>query len=183
MARTELPVLVSGPNGSGKTTLLRALAGLHTPVGGRIIWTGLGPQHHEEGAPFVSFQGHQDPIKAGEPVARQLHFWADLTGGARGRLTEIVARVGLERQIDLPAGVLSAGQRRRASLARLIMEDRPVWLLDEPSAPLDTTGRALLGDLLGGHVARGGLIIAATHDLLPGPAVHNVELAREDGPR
>lgn len=155
---------IRGANGSGKTTLLRALAGLHEPKTGTVNST------NEEETPQISFLGHQDPIKAGETLSDQFVFWTAMAGRDTKIITDIVAQVGLRRQLMLQGGVLSAGQRRRASLARLLIEDRPIWLLDEPAAPLDSAGRTLLGNVLDHHRAKGGMFVAAVHDDLPGSA-------------
>ncbi len=154
---------IRGANGSGKTTLLRALAGLHAPSQGTITGNFI-----EDGPPQMSFLGHQDPIKAGETLRQQLTFWAELSGKNKSAITVTLEQTGLTRQIELQGGVLSAGQRRRASLARILIEDRPIWLLDEPAAPLDSQGRALLGQVLDAHRAKGGMFVAAVHDDLPG---------------
>lgn len=161
-------IALQGPNGSGKTTLLRAIAGFHTPAAGRITLSRTQGDEIEEAGEVLSFLGHQDPIKAGEKLIDQLRFWADLCGAGRDRVTETLTRVGLSKQADLQGGVLSAGQRKRAALARLLLEDRAIWLLDEPASPLDQEGRALLGTLLDQHARRGGIILAAVHDPLPG---------------
>lgn len=162
---------IRGANGSGKTTLLRALAGLHAPKSGTIIGS-----LHDDGPPQISFLGHVDPIKAGETLADQLSFWAQLSDRDNKAIEQIVSQLGLTRQMPLQGGVLSAGQRRRASLARLIVEDRPIWLLDEPAAPLDSEGRALLGEVLDQHRAKGGMFAAAIHDDLPGAATQTIWL-------
>ena len=159
-------IAIQGQNGSGKTTLLRALGGLHRPAAGRI--TIEHGQANEEALAERSFIGHQDPIKSGERLIDQLRFWADMVGAKRDRVGEVLNQVGLTHQSGLPGGVLSAGQRRRASLARLLLEARPIWLLDEPAAPLDQEGRTLLGALLDNHRKAGGIVIAAVHDPLPG---------------
>ena len=159
-------IAIQGQNGSGKTTLLRALGGLHRPTAGRI--TIEHGQAGEETLAERSFMGHQDPIKSGERLIDQLRFWADMVGAKRDRVDEVLNQVGLTQQSGLPGGVLSAGQRRRASLARLLLEARPIWLLDEPAAPLDQEGRTLLGALLDNHRRAGGIVIAAVHDPLPG---------------
>ena len=160
-------IALQGPNGSGKTTLLRAIAGFHTPAAGRITLSRLQGPEIEEPGEALSFLGHQDPIKAGEKLIDQLGFWADLCGASRDRVAETLAQVGLSKQADLQGGVLSAGQRKRAALARLLLEDRAIWLLDEPASPLDQEGRALLGALLDQHAKQGGIILAAVHDPLP----------------
>jgi heme exporter protein A len=156
-------ITIRGANGSGKTTLLRALAGLHEPKSGTVSGN-----EHDDGPPQISFLGHQDPIKAQEKLRDQFVFWASVAGCDSKVLDVIANQLGLTRQLGLQGGVLSAGQRRRASLARLLIEDRPVWLLDEPAAPLDSEGRALLGQVLDAHRAKGGMFIAAVHDDLPG---------------
>jgi heme exporter protein A len=169
-------VALQGPNGSGKTTLLRAIAGFHTPAGGSVAFGAEHGPEIEEAGEVASFLGHQDPIKAGEKLIDQLMFWADVRGARRDSVSEILDRVGLSRQMGLQGGVLSAGQRKRAALARLLLEDRAVWLLDEPASPLDQEGRALLGDLLDAHSRRGGIILAAVHDPLPGVTARTLAL-------
>lgn len=153
-----------GENGSGKTTLLRALAGLHQPKAGSVIVNDIPQDTFME----VSFLGHQDPLKANQSLREQLQFWAVVSGKKAPQIDHILAKVGLTRQSTLQGGVLSAGQRRRASLARLLLEERSIWLLDEPAAPLDSEGRALLGTILDQHRRQGGIFVAAVHDELPG---------------
>lgn len=160
-------IALQGPNGSGKTTLLRALAGFHTAAAGHITLSRPEGVEIEEPGEVLSFLGHQDPIKAGEKLIDQLRFWADLSGASRDRVAETLAHVGLTKQADLQGGVLSAGQRKRAALARLLLENRAIWLLDEPASPLDQEGRALLGALLDQHAQQGGIVLAAVHDPLP----------------
>jgi heme exporter protein A len=164
-------IALRGANGSGKTTLLRALAGLHEPRTGTISGNAI-----DDGPPQISFLGHQDPIKAGQTLADQLAFWASLSGKPSKTRDDIATQLGLGRQLNLQGGVLSAGQRRRASLARLLIEDRPIWLLDEPAAPLDSAGRDVLGNVLDAHRAKGGMFIAAVHDTLPGQPTHTIWL-------
>src|SRR5207245_6006178 len=110
------------------------------------------------------YLGHLDPLKSSLSVGENLRFWTRFLGGGRGfQSLEALRAVGLERVGDLPAGYLSAGQRRRLSLARLLAVVRPVWLLDEPTAALDAAGQELFAGLMREHLARGGLIVAATH--------------------
>ena len=154
-------VAVVGRNGSGKTSLLRLIAGLLIPAGGTIALDGgdaeltLPEQCH--------YLGHRDALKPALSVAENLSFWADFMGGERLDAHESLATVGLDHATHLPAAFLSAGQRRRLSLARLLTVRRPVWLLDEPTTALDVAGQDMFGALMRDHLARGGLIIAATH--------------------
>ncbi len=154
-------VAVVGRNGSGKTSLLRLIAGLLVPAGGQIALAGgdaeltLPEQCH--------YLGHRDALKPALSVAENLTFWADFLGGERGDAAATLATVGLDHATHLPAGFLSAGQRRRLSLARLLTVRRPVWLLDEPTNALDVAGQDMFGGLMREHLARGGLIVAATH--------------------
>ncbi len=152
---------VMGRNGSGKTSLLRLIAGLLIPAGGTIALDGgdaeltLPEQCH--------YLGHRDALKPALSVAENLTFWADFLGGERFDFAESLATVGLDHATHLPAGFLSAGQRRRLSLARLLTVRRPVWLLDEPTNALDVAGQDMFGGLMREHLAAGGMIIAATH--------------------
>ncbi|SFJ40657.1 heme exporter protein A [Bradyrhizobium sp. Gha] len=154
-------VAVVGRNGSGKTSLLRLIAGLLIPAGGTIVLDGgdadmtLPEQCH--------YLGHRDALKPALSVAENLSFWADFLGGKRFDAAASLAAVGLDHAADLPASFLSAGQRRRLSLARLLTVRRPVWLLDEPTTALDAAGQEMFGGLMRGHLAGGGMIIAATH--------------------
>jgi heme exporter protein A len=153
-------LLVGGPNGSGKSSLLRMVAGLLAVAGGRLALEGgdpdrsIGEQAH--------YLGHQDALKPSLTVAENLGFWARYLGG--GSAPELaLAAVGLDAIGALPAGYLSAGQRRRLSIARLLAVPRPLWLLDEPTAALDATAQATLAELMRAHLAGGGMIMAATH--------------------
>ncbi|MCK1289103.1 heme ABC exporter ATP-binding protein CcmA [Bradyrhizobium sp. 44] len=154
-------VAVVGRNGSGKTSLLRLIAGLLIPAGGTIALDGgdaeltLPEQCH--------YLGHRDALKPALSVAENLTFWADFLGGERFAAGDSLAIVGLDHAADLPAAFLSAGQRRRLSLARLLTVRRPVWLLDEPTTALDVAGQDMFSGLMREHLGHGGLIIAATH--------------------
>jgi heme exporter protein A len=152
---------VSGPNGAGKTSLLRLIAGLLAPAAGSIELGGgnselmLGEQAH--------YLGHRDALKASLSVGENLAFWRDFLGGDAANATASLAAVGLAHTAQLPAAVLSAGQRRRLSIARLLCVRRPVWLLDEPTSALDAAGQAMFAGVMRDHLNRGGLIVAATH--------------------
>lgn len=152
---------IVGPNGAGKSTLLRTLAGLIRPVSGAVAFED-DADGDAEPRERMHLLGHQDAVKGALTVARNLAFVRDLLGG-EGDLQSALERVGLGALADLPGGVLSAGQKRRLALARLIAAPRPVWLLDEPTAALDAAGQALLASLVAEHRARGGMVIAATH--------------------
>jgi heme exporter protein A len=152
---------VIGPNGSGKTSLLRLIAGLLTIADGSIgIEGGEAELTLPEQAHFL---GHHDPLKPALSVIENLAFWRDYLGGEAFDPAESLAAVGLDHAARLPAAYLSAGQRRRLSIARLLAVRRPVWLLDEPTSTLDAAGQNLFAVLMGDHLARGGLIVAATH--------------------
>src|SRR5713226_662165 len=152
---------VTGPNGSGKTSLLRLIAGLRAVADGSI---GLEGGEAELTLPEQThYLGHRDALKPALSVVENLSFWRDFLGGAAFDAAESLAAVGLDHAGHLPAAYLSAGQRRRLSIARLLTVRRPVWLLDEPTNALDTAGQNLFVALMGDHLARGGLIIAATH--------------------
>lgn len=164
-----------GPNGSGKTSLLRAIAGLVRPDAGAIVFEGSADAGDARRA-GVHLIGHQDGLKPARSAREELEFQVRWSGGARGAAAGAAGRLGLGRQLDLEVRRLSAGQRRRLALARLIAAPRPLWLLDEALAPLDAGARAVMAEVMAGHLAGGGLIVAATHDALPIPA-RDLELA------
>jgi heme exporter protein A len=173
-------LLVTGANGSGKTTLLRMLAGLTMPTAGEIRWNG------RPAAPFdperraaLAFSGHLPALKDELSAEENLASLLALDGVAvdRARLRDGLDAAGLLRQRSLPARVLSQGQRRRIGLARLALLPRPLWILDEPATALDTAGAQLLTEIIAGHLARRGMVIAATHVPLGLPSSWSRSLA------
>jgi heme exporter protein A len=164
-------LVLTGPNGSGKSTLLRLLAGLVRAEAGRLLWQG-----EEALADLVThgrrvaYLGHQDAVKPGLTAAENLRFW-----GGREAVARALAAVDLAALAELPARMLSAGQKRRLALARLVLTSAPIWLLDEPTLGLDAASVARFGGLLAAHREGGGVVVAATH--LPLPLVGAAELA------
>jgi heme exporter protein A len=160
---------VTGPNGVGKSTLLRAVAGFVPLAAGRVALT---PAATERPAEAMHYVGHADALKTQLTIAENLAFWTDMLGSGAGGMDPDAAleRLGLARARDLPAAYLSAGQRRRLALARLLTAPRPIWLLDEPTTALDTAGQARLDEIMAAHLAGGGMILAATHAGLGVPA-------------
>jgi heme exporter protein A len=158
-------LVVTGPNGAGKSSLLRVVAGLLSPTEGRVRLVG-----GDDETPLsaqVHYLGHLDAVKPALSVAEALGFWAVFLGGTQARVDEALETVGLSALADLPSAYLSAGQRRRLALARLVAAPRPLWLLDEPTAALDAAAERRLGEMIREHVSGGGMLMAATHAELP----------------
>jgi heme exporter protein A len=155
---------VTGRNGAGKSSLLRLVAGLLRPAGGRLWLEGgdaeltIAEQAH--------YLGHHDAMKPSLSVAENLRFWAAFFGGGAAKVEDALASVGLDAIADLPAAYLSAGQRRRLSIARLLAVKRPIWLLDEPASTLDAAGKDRLTGFMQSHLAADGIIVAAIHGAL-----------------
>jgi heme exporter protein A len=154
-------LILLGPNGAGKSSLLRLIAGLVRPIEGSVVLDGGDPELTvPEQAHYL---GHQDALKPSLTVAENLGFWIDVLDGERAAMADALAAVALGEIADLPAGYLSAGQRRRLSIARLVAVKRPVWLLDEPTSALDVASQERLAALMTAHLAGGRLLLAATH--------------------
>jgi heme exporter protein A len=152
---------ITGPNGSGKTSLLRLIAGLLTIADGSI---GLEGGETELSLPEQAhYLGHRDALKPALSVLENLRFWQNFLGGEVFDASRALAMVAIDHTAHLPAAYLSAGQRRRLSIARLLATRRPIWLLDEPTSALDASAQGLFAGLMRDHLGRGGLIIAATH--------------------
>lgn len=158
---------LEGPNGAGKTSLLRMIAGFLAPAAGTICvrTDGSDVTDGEERARFIGWLGHHDAAKSQMTPRETLAFFASLYG-VRTDFDIALQHVGLSKARDLPAQYLSAGQKKRLALARLKLSGRPLWLLDEPLAALDTAGKALAADLIRAHCGSGGIVIAATHEPL-----------------
>ncbi len=160
-------VSLEGPNGVGKTSLLRMIAGFLRPAIGSIVFTtdSVPVSDHEERGAFIGWLAHQDAVKPQMLVREQLAFWAALFRSQQS-VDEALEAFGLSVQADIPGQFLSAGQRRRLALARLMLSGRPLWLLDEPLAALDVDGKALAARTMAAHCAAGGIVLAATHEPL-----------------
>ncbi len=160
---------LTGANGAGKTSLLRAVAGFIRPQAGSVTFEGPGgPLEPEEArGRGVHLVGHQDGLKPTRTAQEELAFQSAWSGADPDGLARAIDRLDLRRLTTLEVRKLSAGQRRRLALARLVAAPRPLWLLDEPLAPLDAVQRARFGELMRDHLAGGGLILAAVHDPLP----------------
>lgn len=163
--RSGQAVALTGRNGAGKTSLLRAVAGLLRPEAGEITFGDI--ESDPARAEHLHMVGHHDGLKSSRTAWEELRFQTLWTGGDEAGARSAVERLDLTRLLDLEVRRLSAGQRRRLALARLVASPRTLWLLDEPMAPLDTGHRQAFGALMGQHLAGGGMILAAVHDPLP----------------
>ena len=157
-------VALIGRNGSGKTSLLRAIAGLITPDDGVISFGGVEPAEAREA---IHLLGHLDGLKSSRTARDELSFWTGFAGGSAAAVEACAGQLDLGPLLDLEIRRLSAGQRRRLALARLLAAPRPLWLLDEPLSPLDAEWRGRFGEIMGAHLQGGGMILAAVHDPLP----------------
>jgi heme exporter protein A len=152
-------LLVRGANGAGKTSLLMCLAGVIRPSAGEIVFSG----RNDEDGPDLGLLFYGSGIKPRLTIAENLSFWAALEGGNPELIETVLDEVGLGGLGGLYAGYLSSGQSRRLAIARLLLANRPIWLLDEPTAALDEAGEVLVQTLIDRQLDRGGLVIAATH--------------------
>ena len=172
---------IRGRNGAGKSSLLRMMAGLVRVAGGQLSLEGgdpeltLGEQAH--------YLGHLDALKLSLSVEENLRFWSAFLGAAAANLDEPLRAVGLDSLSNLPAAYLSAGQRRRLSIARLLTVKRPLWLLDEPTSTLDAAAQVRLGEIMQAHLAGGGIILAATHGPLQLYGARELNLDGVSAPR
>ncbi|RVU36507.1 heme ABC exporter ATP-binding protein CcmA [Hwanghaeella grinnelliae] len=156
-------LLLTGPNGSGKSTLLRLMAGLIPPTLGALAWDDVPvDQDPEDHRARLHYLAHAEAVKPPLTVAEDLSFWQALSGSDKP-VSAAIDAMGLETQSALPGRYLSAGQRRRLALARLLVSETDLWLLDEPSVGLDTASLAKLRSAIADHRAAGGIVVAATH--------------------
>jgi heme exporter protein A len=164
-------VALTGRNGAGKTSLLRAVAGLLRPTDGAIAFDGADGELEAEvaRAEALHLVGHHDGLKSTRSAWEELLFQTLWTGGSEASARAAATRLDLDRLLGLEVRRLSAGQRRRVALARLLASPRSLWLLDEPMAPLDAGHREGFGALMAEHLAGGGMVLAAVHDPLPVP--------------
>lgn len=165
-------VALTGANGAGKTSLLRAIAGFIRFEGGDVAFRDADDEPIEPErarAHEVHLLGHLDGLKGARTARDELMFQSRWLGHSHDGIDEAIATLGLKPLLDLEVRKLSAGQRRRLGLARLIGSPRALWLLDEPLSPLDARWREVVGAMMARHVAGGGLILAAVHDPLPIP--------------
>jgi heme exporter protein A len=167
---------VTGPNGVGKSTLLRAIAGFFPLRSGRMSWVESEAADSAPLAERLHYVGHLDGLKSALTARENLDIGLGFLGRDRRTPLHALDRVELAHVLDLPVGYLSAGQRRRVALARLLIVDRPLWLLDEPVTALDGRARALLKAIVASHLGGGGLALAATHEPLGLPGTIQVRL-------
>lgn len=171
-------LVLQGPNGAGKTSLLRLMAGLGAPARGTLRWDGADiAEHPDAHHARLCFVGHLDGVKPAFSVRENLAFWAAI--GGHGETARVAAALDAFRLLplaDFPARFLSAGQRRRLNLARLLATEAPLWLLDEPEAALDREARETLREAIAGHRRGGGIVVVATHGEATPPAGIPLEL-------
>lgn len=176
-------LILTGANGAGKSTALRATLGLIGTAGGEAVFVSGQEAEDRPLAVAAHYLAHNNAMKYEMSARENLAFWKALMGdfgdGAGIGVEEAADAVGLYDALDLPFGFLSAGQKQRIAFARLLASHRPVWLLDEPTAALDTAAKTLFSNLMNAHLAAGGIVIAATHEPL---ALHGVREMRLSGP-
>lgn len=160
-------VVLTGANGAGKTTLIKCVAGLLEPAAGRaFVETNAGAD--DDIAQHCHYAGHVNALKASLTVLENLQFWANYLSGSGhgdrdGRAERALVRLALDDLADIPTAYLSAGQKRRAALARLLTAERPIWLLDEPTVSLDEASAGIVASLVNEHTSAGGIALLATH--------------------
>jgi len=169
-------LLVSGPNGAGKTSLLRQIAGLLPLADGQLAATGPDDTPLAELCHYVA---HADAAKSALSVRENLAFWANYLEGGESGLAQALNAFGLNPLADLPAGLLSAGQKRKLALSRLFASPRPIWLLDEPSVSLDAASVKRLDAAIRDHLKAGGIALVSSHVPLKTRFAHELALGLE----
>lgn len=170
---------VEGPNGAGKTTLLRIIATALTPTEGRLFWCGEDVlRHRSTYLQNMLFLGHLPGLKQSLSPVENLQWWRQVHPDTSSRESlDVLASMGLRGYEDVPCYTLSAGQQRRAALARLLVTDAPLWVLDEPFTAIDKQGVAELEDLLVQHAGRGGIVVLSTHQDVGIQNIRRLQLA------
>ena len=158
-AKAGEALVVTGPNGAGKSSLLRGLAGFLPFASGAVRLEGGAASLQEQ----AHYLGHADALKAALTAAENLGFWAEMLGGRAANVAPALARLWLPHVADFPVRALSAGQKRRVALARLLVAPRALWLLDEPTTALDAGAQTLFAGIMRAHLETGGIVVAATH--------------------
>ncbi len=173
-------LVLTGPNGSGKSSLLRLMAGLLAPAQGTLTWDGAATSDDPEAhGGRLHYVGHLDAVKPMLSVAENISFWAALRVAAEGLETNVAAALNsfdIQRLADVPARFLSAGQKRRVNLARIVAAPAPLWLLDEPTTALDRATIDGLEGLIANHRAGGGMVVISTHSEMRLDSVEVLEL-------
>jgi heme exporter protein A len=171
-------LLLTGPNGAGKTSLLRQVAGLLPLAAGRFSLEGA--TSDAELSELCHYVGHLNAVKTAFSVRENLAFWAEFLGEDGASLDRALAAFGLGPLAELPAGLLSAGQKRKLALSRLFAATRPIWLLDEPQVSLDAASVRLLDAAIKDHLATGGIALVASHTPLKTKFAHRLALGGKE---
>ena len=176
-------LVLSGPNGSGKSSFIRVLSGLIEAAMGEIFWEGVPISEDREGyRSLVHYVGHADPIKPVLTVKEHMHFWMMMARSKQpqqdGVIEAALNAFELTPLADSPGRILSSGQRRRLNLARILLDDRPLWLLDEPTVGLDKRACARLEHVIADHRASGGMVVLSTHTGIALDAVKTLDMAQ-----
>lgn len=164
---------ITGPNGAGKSTLLRIVAGLLPATAGSIA---IDPLPEGPRGSLMHYLGHREGLKSALSVRENIAFWRATSGATGLSPLDALDRVRLGHLIDTPAAYLSAGQRRRVAIARLLAVKRPIWILDEPTSALDAQSEIELGEIIAEHIAEDGIVLAATHLKMPVPATQTLRM-------